>query len=163
MCSCSDPPLDLQGCSFIFLDIYGVDKRLIPSHMFPVGLNLVTGFASVILFTLFFAPSVIVPPFLLLSLSFLSHPSPPCHLLAYRETGHRCPVDKTKLTPQHLFKDNFAKREVLSLNVHCSADDHGCAWQGELRDLKVRSTKVVVVCLQPKLPQICNYIALGYL
>ena len=36
-----------------------------------------------------------------------------------------------------LFKDNFAKREVLSLHVHCHAEEHGCRWEGELRNLEV--------------------------
>ena len=40
---------------------------------------------------------------------------------------------------QQLFKDNFAKREVLCLNVLCSAQEHGCSWHGELRDLQVRT------------------------
>ena len=64
----------------------------------------------------------------------LSPPPPPP---LYRETGPRCPVDNTTVCVHQLFKDNFAKREVLSLNVHCSADQCGCPWQGELRDLQV--------------------------
>ena len=60
-----------------------------------------------------------------------------------RETGPRCPVDNTKVYVHQLFKDNFAKREVLSLNVHCSADDYGCLWQGELRDLQVLYSTVL--------------------
>ena len=55
-----------------------------------------------------------------------------------RETGPRCPVDNTKVSNHQLFKDNFAKREVLSLNVQCSALEEGCVWHGELRDLEVR-------------------------
>lgn len=69
------------------------------------------------------------PPPLSLTLPLLS--------FSYRETGPRCPVDNTKVSNHQLFKDNFAKREVLSLNVRCSADDAGCKWQGELRDLEV--------------------------
>ena len=61
-----------------------------------------------------------------------THTHSPCS-----ETGPRCPVDNTKVYVHQLFKDNFAKREVLSLNVHCSADQCGCSWQGELRDLQV--------------------------
>ena len=70
-----------------------------------------------------------------LSLSLSLSLSPPPSL--YRETGPRCPVDNTRVSNHQLFKDNFAKREVLSLNVRCSADDAGCKWQGELRDLEV--------------------------
>ena len=54
-----------------------------------------------------------------------------------RETGPRCPVDNTSMSNTQLFKDNFAKREVLSLNVKCSAVELGCIWNGELRDLEV--------------------------
>ena len=36
-------------------------------------------------------------------------------------------------------KTNFAKREVLSLHVRCHADDEGCKWHGELRNLDVRT------------------------
>lgn len=63
---------------------------------------------------------------------------PPSSSFFYRETGPRCPVDNTRVSNHQLFKDNFAKREVLSLNVRCSADDAGCKWQGELRDLEVQ-------------------------
>ena len=59
------------------------------------------------------------------------------HIQNDSETGPRCPVDNTAVCIHQLFKDNFAKREVLSLNVHCSADHCGCAWQGELRELQV--------------------------
>ncbi len=45
---------------------------------------------------------------------------------------------------QQLFKDNFAKREVLCLNVLCSAQEHGCSWHGELRDLQVTSQLLTV-------------------
>lgn len=55
----------------------------------------------------------------------------------HRETGPRCPVDNTRISHHQLFKDNFARREVLSLNVCCSANECGCAWHGELRDLEV--------------------------
>ena len=54
-----------------------------------------------------------------------------------RETGPKCPVDNIKITQNQLFKDNFAKREVLSLPVKCSADEIGCNWKGELRDFEV--------------------------
>ena len=57
----------------------------------------------------------------------------------HRETGPRCPVDNTRVSNSQLFKDNFAKREVLSLNVKCAAEDYGCTWHGELRNLEVCS------------------------
>lgn len=59
-----------------------------------------------------------------------------CILRALRETGPRCPVDNTRVAVHQLFKDNFAKREVLSLHVHCHAKEHGCDWEGELRNLE---------------------------
>ena len=59
------------------------------------------------------------------------------HTYTHRETGPRCPVDNTRVSHQQLFKDNFAKREVLSLNVRCSAEEFGCKWSGELRNLDV--------------------------
>ena len=46
-------------------------------------------------------------------------------------------MDNTSVYNHQLFKDNFAKREVLCLSVCCAADDHGCVWRGELRDLEV--------------------------
>ena len=77
-----------------------------------------------------------------LSLSLFTSPSLSLSVSLYlslsnRETGPRCPVDNTRVSNHQLFKDNFAKREVLSLNVCCSAHEAGCKWQGELRDLEV--------------------------
>ena len=71
-----------------------------------------------------------------------THTHSPCS-----ETGPRCPVDNTKVYVHQLFKDNFAKREVLSLNVHCSADQCGCSWQGELRDLQVHNYTCAHTCI----------------
>lgn len=45
----------------------------------------------------------------------------------------------TCLSLLQLFKDNYAKREVLSLHVHCHAEEHGCVWEGELRNLEVHT------------------------
>ncbi len=61
----------------------------------------------------------------------------------YSETGKRCPVDNMAVEHQQLFKDNFAKREVLCLNVLCSANENGCFWHGELRDLQVVNNLIV--------------------
>ncbi len=60
-----------------------------------------------------------------------------CVFRTYRETGPRCPVDNTRVSNHNLFRDNFAKREVLSLQVKCAAVDLGCKWKGELRNLEV--------------------------
>ena len=81
------------------------------------------------------------------ALSLSLPPSLPPFLPPYRETGPRCPVDNTKVSNHQLFKDNFAKREVLSLNVRCSANDAGCKWHGELRDLEVHCTRVRISCI----------------
>jgi hypothetical protein len=35
-----------------------------------------------------------------------------------------------------LFRDNFARREVLSLSVRCRSREKGCEWSGELRALE---------------------------
>jgi len=45
----------------------------------------------------------------------------------------RCPVDNT--WSNHVFDDNAAKREVLSLKVDCINKDT-CKWTGELRELE---------------------------
>ncbi|CAI8012383.1 TNF receptor-associated factor 6, partial [Geodia barretti] len=78
-----------------------------------------------------------------------------CILRALRETGPRCPVDNTTVCVHQLFKDNFAKREVLSLNVHCSADQCGCSWQGELRDLQVHNKQCELVLIE--CPNSCGH------
>ena len=36
------------------------------------------------------------------------------------------------------FPDNFMRREVRALEVHCSFVEEGCSWKGELRFLEVR-------------------------
>ena len=96
------------------------------------------------MFPQFLHSNLSVPP--PLSLSLPPTVLPPASLslfhlpLSSRETGPRCPVDNTRVSYHQLFKDNFAKREVLSLNVRCSADDAGCKWHGELRDLEVSHT-----------------------
>ena len=49
------------------------------------------------------------------------------------------------MSNHNLFRDNFAKREVLSLKVKCAAVDLGCSWKGELRDLEVGGADSPVV------------------
>ena len=36
-----------------------------------------------------------------------------------------------------VFPDNFMRREVLTLVVHCTFMEDGCAWKGEVRHLEV--------------------------
>ena len=36
-----------------------------------------------------------------------------------------------------VFPDNFMKREVLALKVHCPQKNEGCNWKGEVRELEV--------------------------
>jgi len=79
----------------------------------------------------------------------------PCILRALRETGPRCPVDNTRISHHQLFKDNFARREVLSLNVCCSANECGCTWHGELRDLELHSKNCELVTIE--CPHACNF------
>jgi hypothetical protein len=45
----------------------------------------------------------------------------------------RCPVDNT--WSNHVFEDNAAKREVLSLATLCNNET--CDWRGELREIQV--------------------------
>ena len=40
-----------------------------------------------------------------------------------------------------LFRDNFARREVLSLHVRCRMREKGCEWNGELRALAEHKNK----------------------
>ena len=39
---------------------------------------------------------------------------------------------------QQVFPDNFMRREILSLVVHCMYVELGCKWKGEVRHLEVR-------------------------
>lgn len=43
-----------------------------------------------------------------------------------RESESRCPVDNQRLNQSDLFPDNYAKREVLNLNVKCPNYKKGC-------------------------------------
>ena len=36
-----------------------------------------------------------------------------------------------------VFPDNFMKREVLALKIHCPQKNEGCNWKGEVRELEV--------------------------
>ncbi|KAM6943261.1 TNF receptor-associated factor 6 [Xenentodon cancila] len=57
-----------------------------------------------------------------------------CIEKSIRDTGQRCPVDNEVLSEDHLFPDNFAKREILSLTVRCP--NSGCTDKMELRHLE---------------------------
>nr|ALA55871.1 TNF receptor-associated factor 6 protein [Cyclina sinensis] len=49
-----------------------------------------------------------------------------CILKWLRESESRCPVDNQPLEERQLFPDNFAKREILVLNVKCPNHTKGC-------------------------------------
>uniref|UniRef100_UPI00358EF99E TNF receptor-associated factor 6 n=1 Tax=Myxine glutinosa TaxID=7769 RepID=UPI00358EF99E len=57
-----------------------------------------------------------------------------CILRSMREAGYKCPVDNEVLQECHLFPDNFAKREILSLTVRCR--NQPCKVEVELRSLE---------------------------
>ncbi|XP_052800376.1 TNF receptor-associated factor 6-like isoform X2 [Mya arenaria] len=50
----------------------------------------------------------------------------PCITRWLRESDSRCPVDNQRLDEGQLFPDNFAKREILQLTVHCPNHKDGC-------------------------------------
>jgi TNF receptor-associated factor 6 len=60
----------------------------------------------------------------------------PCLHRAIHVTGPKCPVDNQRIRVTQLFRDNFARREVLSLSVRCRSREKGCEWSGELRALE---------------------------
>ncbi|XP_043938763.1 TNF receptor-associated factor 6 [Protopterus annectens] len=57
-----------------------------------------------------------------------------CILKSIRDAGPKCPIDNEILLENHLFPDNFAKREILSLTVKCP--NKGCLQKMELRHLE---------------------------
>lgn len=62
-----------------------------------------------------------------------------CHKCIYRwlsESGeNRCPVDNTSVIREQLFPDNFAKREILNLQVKCPKSKEGCGTVEVLKQL----------------------------
>lgn len=40
-----------------------------------------------------------------------------------------------------VFPDNFMRREVQALAVHCTFEEDGCKWKGEVRHLEVNGVK----------------------
>lgn len=49
-----------------------------------------------------------------------------------------CFNELSALSCLQIYPDNFAKREILQLTVHCrNFKTHGCEWLGTLKDLKV--------------------------
>lgn len=69
-----------------------------------------------------------------------------CHKCIHRwlsESGEaRCPVDNTSVIREQLFPDNFAKREILSLQVKCPKSKEGCGTIEVLKQL----TKHLEIC-----------------
>lgn len=54
------------------------------------------------------------------------------------ESGEqRCPVDNTTVIRDQVFPDNFAKREILSLQVKCPKSKEGCKVIEVLKQLPV--------------------------
>ncbi|KAJ7372388.1 hypothetical protein OS493_019839 [Desmophyllum pertusum] len=47
-----------------------------------------------------------------------------------------CLQDQTEFLPNEVFPDNFMRREVQALVVHCTFLDDGCQWKGEVRHLE---------------------------
>lgn len=56
----------------------------------------------------------------------------------------RCPVDNVPLGEGLLFPDNFAKREILGLHVHCPNKKEGCEVKVVLKQLQVTGRSTVV-------------------
>lgn len=54
-----------------------------------------------------------------------------------RESEARCPVDNQPLEEKQVFPDNFAKREILQLNVKCPNHPAGCDQLVVLKHLQV--------------------------
>ncbi|KAJ7372394.1 hypothetical protein OS493_019846 [Desmophyllum pertusum] len=47
-----------------------------------------------------------------------------------------CLQDQKEFLPNEVFPDNFMRREVQALVVHCTFLDDGCQWKGEVRHLE---------------------------
>ena len=61
------------------------------------------------------------------------------HLKKHAEDNNTpicCPVDREEVQLQQVVPDNGANRIVGNLRVKCWEVDRGCAWSGDLRDLK---------------------------
>lgn len=100
------------------------DLKKEPSHWISTGSRAYLHFK--IVYPVDLMNETLVPSIILISL-FLSFPP--------SDTGQRCPVDNEVLREDQLFPDNFAKREILSLTVHCT--NVGCTDKMELRRLDV--------------------------
>lgn len=47
-----------------------------------------------------------------------------------------CVLDQTDFLPNEVFADNFMRREVQAFVVHCTFEEDGCNWKGEVRHLE---------------------------
>ncbi|EDO48773.1 predicted protein [Nematostella vectensis] len=60
-----------------------------------------------------------------------------CIRRSIRDAGPKCPVDNTPLSERELYRDNFAKREMMSFIVWCRLKkERGCTWKGALKELE---------------------------
>lgn len=60
-----------------------------------------------------------------------------CILKVLREGRPNCPIDNELLSESQIYPDNFARREILSLTVHChNSREFGCQWMGPLKVLE---------------------------
>ncbi|KAJ7369895.1 TNF receptor-associated factor 6 [Desmophyllum pertusum] len=64
-----------------------------------------------------------------------------------------CLQDKTEFLPNEVFPDNFMRREVQALVVHCTFLDDGCQWKGEVRHLENHTNScefLKIPCVHPE-------------
>ncbi|GAB1608488.1 TNF receptor-associated factor 6-like isoform X2 [Argonauta hians] len=43
-----------------------------------------------------------------------------------KEGNSKCPIDNSNVEQDQMFRDNFVKREILSMKVHCPCSKNGC-------------------------------------
>ena len=63
---------------------------------------------------------------------------------SYFENGinfFECKSCNEKVTKNNSFLDNFIKREILSLQVHCYNKEEGCNWKGEVKNLETHNSE----------------------
>jgi len=59
-----------------------------------------------------------------------------CIMRVLREGRRNCPIDNEELDENMIFPDNFARREISMLTVHCrNQKEYGCTWLGPLKEL----------------------------
>lgn len=60
-----------------------------------------------------------------------------CIMKVIREGRKKCPIDNEDLSESQIYPDNFAKREILLLQVRCrNFNLYNCSWLGSLKDLQ---------------------------